>query len=82
MRSGALLRARGCPKAFLDLYATQWFEAFVSLRELAQATAIDCWGAPAPQTVDDVAMNATQRAARPSDLKQQCMDASADARND
>lgn len=41
---GALLQCRSSREAFFDAHATSWFEAKISLEELAKAAAIDSWG--------------------------------------
>jgi hypothetical protein len=48
---GALLQCRSRPEPFFDAYPTVWFTAQMTSRELADATAIDCWGPAAPKTV-------------------------------
>jgi len=40
---------------FFDDYPLAWFKTAVSVRSLASATAIDCWGMPHCRTVGDVA---------------------------
>lgn len=47
----ALLQCRSTPEAFFDAHPTAWFAAQVTRRELADATAIDCWGPAMPKTV-------------------------------